>query len=116
MKEKRPDYIYGIASMQYPEVNKWYKENIKSNHKTFATIFVNNNRKKFREVLHNIKEDVVIVGNKRGYNREYPFNVIEYYPVMNDCVNWFEENRKIIDEMCEQIATYYKNTLVLFCA
>jgi hypothetical protein len=116
MYEMEADYIYGISSRQHIDANKWYKDNIVSEHKTFATIFVNNTWKKFKKVLHNIKEDVVLVGNVIGYNKEYPFNVIEYYPIKHNCVVWFQKHRPIIDEMCEKIATYYKDKLILFCA
>lgn len=115
MYELEADYIYGIASQQYPEANAWYKDFIESEHKTFATIWVNNNWKRFKEVLYNIKEDVVIVGNKVGRDSKYPFNVIQYFPVESDCVSWFEENRKKIDEMCWEIASH-QNKLILFCA
>lgn len=113
--EESDDYIYWIASRQHSEANKWYKENIKSKYKTFATIFVNNNRKIFRCILDNIEEDVVLVANKCWRNNKYPFNVINYFPIPFDVVGYFENNRRKIDRMCDNIAAY-NNKLILFCA
>lgn len=115
INENSEDYIYWIASRQHLEANKRYKDNIKTSYKTFATVFVNNNWKKFKNILSNIDEDVVLVANKCWLNNKYPFNVIEYFPVPFDVVRYFEDNRKKIDKMCDIIASY-ENQLIMFCA
>ena len=54
------DFIYWIASKQHREANEWYKNNIKWN-LTFATLFVNRNYQYFKEILEEIKEEVVLL-------------------------------------------------------
>jgi len=107
-------FVYGIASLQHPVANQWYKENIKGQ-KTLATLFVNANWKHFKEIITNIKEEVVLVANEKGKDNEYPFKVKNYFWVPFDCVKYYEENEKEINKLVNRL-TRYKNRLILFSA
>lgn len=108
-------FIFWIATRQHLRANIFYKRNIESKNKTFATIFVNNNYKKFREVLANIKEEVILVANKVWENRNYPFKVKKFFWVPFNVVSFYEKNKEEVLCMCDDICKF-KNKLVLVCA
>ncbi len=108
-------FIFWIASKQHLRANIFYKVHIKSTLKTFATIFVNNNWKEFKKVLHGIKEHPILVANVVWEWKDYPFTVKKFYGVPFDVVTYYENNKEHIIRMCEDIASF-NNKLVLFCA
>lgn len=116
MKTEDPNYFYWIASKQHPDANSFYKTNIPSNNKTFATLFVNNNWKRRREILHNIPESVVLIANAIGKNNTYPFKIEEYISIPFDVVDYYEQKKEEVLNTCRYIAKTYNNQLVFFCA
>lgn len=109
-------YYFWIASNQHPAANSYYKHVIPSKNITFATLFVNNNWKRRREIYPKIREHVVLVANARGRDNEYPFTISEYVSVPFDVVSYYEEYKDVILWQCEMLAEQYKNKLFLFAA
>lgn len=115
LKYEDDNFIFGIASRQHLRANIFYKVNIKSQQKTFATIFVNSNWSKFKQVLWNIREKVILVANNIWHDKEYPFKIKEYFWVPFDVVTYYEENKNEVLNICKQISKY-NNKIVFFCA
>lgn len=109
------DFIYWIASRQHLRANIFYKVNVRSKQRTFATIWVNANWKRFKPIIENIKEKVILVANKVWEWKKYPFKVDKFYWVPFDAVWYYEDNKEHILKMCNDIAKH-KNKLILFCA
>jgi hypothetical protein len=108
-------FFYWVASKQHLSANTWAKRNIKSENKTFATIFVNNNWKIFKTILENINESVIIVGNEKGKDNKFPFKVKEYIPVPFNVVEYYENNQREVKQIVKTLTRYKNNSLILFC-
>lgn len=111
-------YYIWISSVQHILANKYYKSIVKTRNITFATLFVNNNRKHRNNILTTwwIKEKVVIIWNELWSEAEFPFKVAEYISVPMNVVEYYEYNKIDILSECHRIAQKYKNTLFLFAA
>lgn len=114
LKIESKDYVYWIASRQHSEANDWYKENIPGS-KSFATLFVNHNRRHFKDIIKRINESVVLVANKEWMFKDYPFKVKEFFWVPFDVVSLYENQPEIISDLVDKI-TKNKNKLIFFCA
>lgn len=99
LKNKTPDKFYGISCgccddrgkkiiLDNLKIAEVPLENI-----TFSNLWINGNYKKFKKVLEDIKEDVILIANKEGITKKYPFNVSHFLPVEDDCVNFWENNK-----------------------
>jgi len=113
--EQEDSYYYWIASTQHYEANQYYKREIVSKNLTYATLFVNNNRKRWREIFPLIREHVILIWNHRWQEADFPFKVKEYVSVPFDVVSYYEHHKDYILKQCKRLATY-KNKLFLFCA
>lgn len=94
----------------------WYKENIVSENFTFANIFINNNYQYFKERLKTIDREVIMIANYEWAGKEYPFKVDKYYPVPDDCVNYFDKNWKQMIELYRSLARMSNNELFFISA
>lgn len=70
---------------------RFYLNNIKTKNVTFANIFVNINYPDFLMAFEGLKREAVVIANHRGVNQRIAnLCVKKYYPISDDCVNYFE--------------------------
>jgi hypothetical protein len=106
LKNKSPDKFYGIScGCCDPVGKKILLDNLKIaevdiENITYSNLWINGNYKKFKGVIENITEDVILIANKEGSDKKYPFNISTFIPVENDCVNFWENHR---DEFLQEL-------------
>lgn len=106
LKNKSPDKFYGIScGCCDPLGKKIILDNLKIigvgiENITYSNLWINGNYKKFKNVIENINEDVILISNKDGSDKKYPFNVSDFIPVEDDCVNFWENYR---DEFLKEL-------------
>jgi hypothetical protein len=61
---------------------------------TFANLWINANYKKNISNLKNLKRKVVLICNEKCKLDRIPFEVLEFIPFPNDCVNFWENNKE----------------------
>jgi hypothetical protein len=85
---------------------------------TYANMFVNSNYPYFLDWIKNITEEVVIIANKNGLNNidKFPFKVKEYFPIEDDCVNYYENNSEIFTYNLKNKFKKMNNTLFFISA
>jgi len=99
LKNKSPDKFYGIScGCCDPYGKKIILDNLKiagvdMENITYSNLWINGNYKKFKNVIQNIDEKVILIANKEGSNRKYPFDVLDFIPVNDDCVNFWEDKK-----------------------
>ena len=83
------------------EAYYWYisriprKENI-----TFSNIFVNRNYRRFLQEFPAIRRDAVVIANSRGQDSTVgSLNVLKYYPVGGQCVDFWENDARRLVEI-----------------
>lgn len=116
MQRNDADVIFGIPSSQHKDASLWFQENIPSKNKTFATIFVNNNWERFREVIRNLQEPVVLICNEKWAHRNYPFKILDVVAIPNDVVSYYQTGKEEILWDIKTLTSKYVNVLFLFCA
>ena len=79
----------------------WYMTHIKGKNITFANIWVNGNYQKFFSKFCSLKRDAVIIANQEAYGKQIgKLNILKFYPVGDDCINFWENNgEKLISEI-----------------
>jgi len=121
LKTEEPDWLFGIPCecCNLPCKNYLINElKIGKTQITYANMFVNSNHPYFLEWLKTMTEDVVIIANRNGLDNinKFPFKVKEYFPIENDCVNYYEINSEIfIDSLQDKFANA-RNTLFFISA
>lgn len=95
----------------------WYKTRIISANITFANLWVNANYKKFISKFENLKRDAVVIANHRANGKQIGnLNVLKYYTVGDDCINFWDQNRnKLIEEIKRDFGAS-KNLLFIISA
>lgn len=85
---------------------------------TFADLWINGNYQRFKNfLLHELKESVVLVASKDGLHRNtYPLVTKEFYPIPNDCVNFYELNHDTFTKDMINLSAKYENTLFFISA
>jgi len=79
----------------------WYRKKLEGKNITFANLFVNCNYPRFLERFREIKRDAVVVANYKGKDNPIGnLNILNYYPIGDDCVNFYEND---FDCLVEQI-------------
>lgn len=114
-----PEYYYAISCKCCdPDGQSWLLNEIKQsiNNITYSNLWINDNYKRFISETGNITESVYLICNKRGKDGMYPFDVCGFYPVEDDCVKYWKNNKeKIIIDM-NTISTSFNNTLYFISA
>lgn len=108
-------YFYAISCRCCdPSGWQYYDKKITKN-KTFANLWINSNFDKFRSVISNIEEDVVMIANHQGKSTSYPFNVMKYFSVQDDVVNYYISNK---DALVSELISFcdFSNKLVFISA
>ena len=119
---EHPEWIYGIPcsccndTLKH-ELIEWIGPGISADRLTYVNMWVNTNYPLFRQWIHDIKEPIVVIGNGvRANPTSLPFNVHEYVPIAEDCINWWESNRDNAKEFYNALGTKYNNTLFFVAA
>tara|TARA_R100000005_G_scaffold64407_1_gene33554 strand:+ start:102 stop:536 length:435 start_codon:yes stop_codon:yes gene_type:complete len=82
----------------------------------FANLLVNANFRKFATYLMKLDRDVVLIANEKGYDKEYPFNVVDALWVSEECIEWYNNYKLEILAMIKDISKRHKDTLFLVSA
>lgn len=122
LKNNDPEWFVGIpCDCCNPSAKNTYfynlqELNVNVKNVTYANLFINGNYKKFKTFLNSIKEDVVVLANKEGKDKKYPFNVKQFISIEDDCVNfWQNEKDKFLEEI-KQTVSNINETLFLISA
>lgn len=117
LKINEPEWVFGIPCECCNIQCKKYLLNellVDENQITYANMFVNSNYSEFINWVSYINEEVIIIGNKNGLNNldKFPFKIKDYYPLEDDCVNFYENN---YESFTNELLTKFKdvhNTLI----
>lgn len=115
LHNKDKDYFYAISCSCCDERGSKYYNSVIESNKTFANIWINSNFNSFRKVVSDISEDVVMIANFEGEHCTYPFNVSKYFPIQNDIVNYYIQNKESILQKIKDFCDF-SNKLVLISA
>lgn len=102
LKIKDDRIFYGIACPCCdPITHVWLKNILDSKNITFSNIFVNKNYKKFIQSFEKLTQDAVVIANDKARNRKIGnLNVLKYYGVGNQCVEFWDKNSgELIEEI-----------------
>jgi hypothetical protein len=68
--------------------------------------------------IKKIDSEVVIIANKNAKNNldDFPFKVSEFFPIEDDCVNYYEKNSDELKKNLKKIAEKHKKTLFFISA
>lgn len=116
LKINDPEWLFGIPCQCCNLICKNYlinNLNVGVNQLTYANMFVNSNYQYFVNWISTIEEDVVVIGNKNGLNnlKNFPFKVKEYFPIEDDCVNYYEDNSESLVNSLKEKFENVSNTL-----
>jgi len=83
---------------------RWYIKHIQSKNITFANMFVNINYRQFITDFEKIKRDAIVIGNSEGINHRIGnLNVLHYYSVGNQCVEfWEKEGQALVEKIINE--------------
>jgi hypothetical protein len=123
LKNTNPNKVYAISCGCCDSfAKKVYLDNLKIagvniENITFSNLWINGNYEKFKNVIDKqITEKVVLIANVEGSNKNYPFDLYEFFSVQNDCVNfWQSKKNDFILELNKHFSKY-TNTLFLISA
>lgn len=93
-----------------------YKNIDNKNNLTFANLWINANYIKTLENIKKLKRDVVLICNEKCNLDKIPFNVKEFVPFYDDCINFWETNKNDYLEKIKSISSKYNNTLFIVCS
>jgi hypothetical protein len=80
---------------------------VKLDHITYSNLWVNGNYSKFKKCIELIKESVVVIANKLGIDKKYPFEVKEFCPIETDCINlWETDKEKFLDDIYKKVSGF----------
>ena len=95
------DFLYGRISN---------KENI-----TFANLWINTNYKETISRIEKLNRGVVLICNENCKLDKIPFNVLEFVPFPDNCVNFWETNKDSFLEKLDSVSSMYNDTLFIVC-
>ncbi len=112
-----PEIYIGISDLTlFPGEMVWALKQCRQSTKfiTFACLFNNANYSTFRSLLSNLSEPAVIMSGegttKANLGR---LKVKEYFPLPNDCVNYWEVHKEALTSQVDQLVERHSNTLFL---
>lgn len=121
LKINDPQWLFGIPCECCNLICKNYlmnELNVGHEQITYANMFVNSNYIHFLEWVKNLNEEVIVIANKNGLNNldKFPFIVKEYFPIEDDCVNYYENNSEIFNAKLKEQFKNVNNTLFFISA
>jgi hypothetical protein len=118
LKNNSKDKFYAIscgccdASGRDILLQKLKDNNIDIGNITFSNLWINGNYKRVKKIIENIKEDVILIANKEGLNKIYPFEVSQYLPIEDDCVNFWNDSKEELVKNLENMSAKPKLYLI----
>lgn len=112
------DFYYAISSKTDNIMDYNFLSNRIINKKniTFANLWINANYEKTFENIKNINRDVVLICNENCNVKNMPFNVIDFLPFPNNCVNFWESQHSLYFKTeIINLSTKYYDTLFIVC-
>ncbi|PSB46756.1 hypothetical protein C7B80_12170 [Cyanosarcina cf. burmensis CCALA 770] len=83
---------------------------------TFANLFINYNYLSFKQRLALLEEEVVVIANEKGFNKNLkPLKIKKFIPIEDNCVYFWEKNSRNFINRLEKLAEY-SNTLFFISA
>jgi hypothetical protein len=82
---------------------------------TFANLWINANYNKTISNIKNLKRDVVLICNEACKLENIPFEVVDFLPFPNDCVNFWENNSDDFTNKLVNLSNKHNNTLFIVC-
>lgn len=121
LNHKEKEWIYGIPCKCCNNTCKNHllsKLDLPINQITYANLFVNSNYNLFLEWIKKLDEEVILITNESVKNNltRYPFKVKDYFPIKDDCLNYYEKNDLIFTENLKETFKNTENTLFLISA
>lgn len=123
LKNNDKDWFVGISCSCCDESTKkilfdnlTLYANVPVSNITYSNLFVNGNYKKTFDLLNQINEKVVVIANKEGMDKKYPFDVIHFFSVEEQTVNNWESIKLELMENIHKNLLHYKDTLFLVSA
>lgn len=111
------NYYYAISCNCCDSASsEFYKKLLNSDNITFSNLFINANYDDFIKFISGLNKEVFLIANKSCKTSKYPFNIVGMLPIENDCVNWYEINKKEIVNAIQIIAKKYDNKLFFISA
>lgn len=112
--------FYGIPTYtQKPETYAYFIERLKVPYKniTYADLFINSNFNNFVDFIKNeLNESIVLIANKScDVSTLKTFTLKEFFPVPDNCVDFYETNAEKFEQSLEHLAKY-TNTLFFISA
>ena len=118
LNREEENFFYGIPCVCcHGEANKnKYIEMINNNNILFANLLVNANFRKFAGYLLSLDREIVLIANEQGYDKEYPFNVIDAMWIQEECIEWYNSHKQSILTSLKDMAERHRDTLFLVAA
>lgn len=112
-----PNFYFAISSKtdNIRDYNFLHNKIQNKSNITFANLWINANYKETISRIKNINRDVVLICNENCDLKNIPFNVSEFIPFPNDCVNYWEEQRDAFLEKIRNVSLKYNDTLFIVC-
>lgn len=114
-----PAWYYAISCKCCDPIGQqWLLNEIKQpdDHITYSNLWINDNYKRFVESSGEITEPVYVIANIEGGNGLYPWNIVDFYPIEDNCVQFWQKNKSKIIEDMTSAAKRYNETLYLISA
>jgi len=83
---------------------------------TFSNLFVNNNHVDFIKFISELKKPCYLIANECANLDNFPLKVLDFVPIPNECVNYYEENEDVINTMLKEKFSNIKDSLFLISA
>jgi hypothetical protein len=117
---KHKEWYYGIPCQCCNKKCKEYllsKLNVVDEQITYANLWVNSNYNEFIKWVSNI-DKANLICNVNANNRlgEFPFKINKYYPIPDDCVNYYENNHDTLAIELKSLVSNVENEIFLISA
>ena len=93
-----------------------YIDMISNKNILLANLLVNCNFRKFVNYLLCLDRKVVLIANEVGYDKEYPFNVVDALWVTEECIEWYNTYKEDILAIVRDVSKRHQDTLFLISA
>lgn len=118
---KNKDWFYGIPCQCCNLSCKNYllgRLEVPDNQITYANLFVNSNYEHFKKWINDSKLNVVLIANFRAQENLnlFPFNILEFYPVGDDCVQYYEQKNQSLVHDLTLLSNKFTNTIFFVSA
>lgn len=118
---KNRDWYYGIPCKCCNEPCKNYLINlinVPNDQFTYANLWVNSNYPLFIDWIKKIDSEVILIANRNAENNlsNFPFKIAEFFPVQDDCVNFYEKNSEELKKQLKVLSEKYEKKIFFISA